>query len=456
MDMNQSSSAQLVVRKSNELVGAKYKSNLLENQMVAIAMTRIEADNNDDVCAKLYPGELKKLINRDNNLYAELKTIGTMMTGHTIVLEDGKGNFKAFALIKTAEYKDGVFTIKFNEEIKPHMFDLRDNYTTLSLSTLSSFKKNASFRLYELLIKEVGYKNKEYKQVGHISVVYGINELKFMIGLANADEKGVQKYLAKNQHTNIDWDYVYNEVCIEKSYDEWRDLRRRIIMPAQKELEEKSDIRFEFKGIRQGRTYGKIEFTIYPNDVSDEMKDAINAKAKIINETRIVDNPHQYNMFEMGHQDFFDKYRGHNNILSDGDIEIFLDDADGDEKKVERAINMADRQTEINNYIGWIRDCIKNGYAEPIDVIEGSHEKAVTIKQALASAQKNNKKKSALLWEKIKTKEDFPEFMSELEEAGFPFDQFDVAFEDDIKSKVYTAWWRKEDFESIINESFGN
>ena len=265
MDLNQSNKEDIILRKSNDLVGAKYKSSLLENKITSIAMTRIEIDNNDDICARLYPGELKRLLNKgsaDKNIYNDLKVLGKSITGHSIVIEDGLGNFTAFALIKTAEYENGVFTIKFNEEIKPHILGLQRNYTTLNLSTLSSFNKNCSFRLYEVLSKEM-YKPKN--EDGAVIVVYGINELKFMIGLANADEKGVQRYLATHQK-NIDWDYIYDNVVVEKSYPEWRDFRKRILLPAQIELEEKSDIRFEFEGIRLGGNgYKKIEFKIYKN-----------------------------------------------------------------------------------------------------------------------------------------------------------------------------------------------
>lgn len=38
---------ELSYRKSNELVSAKYKSTLLENQLIAIALTRIEVNARD-------------------------------------------------------------------------------------------------------------------------------------------------------------------------------------------------------------------------------------------------------------------------------------------------------------------------------------------------------------------------------------------------------------------------
>ena len=52
-----------VLRKSNNLISAKYKSTLLENKILAIALTRIEVKN-DKITAPLCPGEIRRLVGR--------------------------------------------------------------------------------------------------------------------------------------------------------------------------------------------------------------------------------------------------------------------------------------------------------------------------------------------------------------------------------------------------------
>jgi len=147
----------LSLKKSNEMVSAKYKSTLLENQVMAIALTRIEVNSSDEkapLSAKLYPGELKRLIGDPAHIYRTLKTVSKTMVGHTMFMEDNKGNFKAHAIVTDATYESGVFTVKFNENLRDHILGLERNYTTLELSVLTDFKKNSSFRIYELLKKE--------------------------------------------------------------------------------------------------------------------------------------------------------------------------------------------------------------------------------------------------------------------------------------------------------------
>lgn len=432
----------LIVRKSNDLINSKYRSTLLENQIMSVAMTRLEVDRDNEIVATMYPGELKGLTGRGNNLYTELKIASKSMIGHGVVIEDGQGNFKVFPIVKYAEYEDGVFTIKFNEEIRPHIMGLKSNYTTMNLITLTSFKKNATFRMYELLRKEL------YKCSGDTGaeVTYNISELKFMLSLANLDEQGVQREIAKSKG-NIDWDYIYNNVAIEKSYEDWRDLRRAIIIPAQKELEETSDIRFTFKGIRQGgNTYKYIKFVVYHNEVSSEVQDELAKKAKILDERKQkysagglnIDNNeemHQYTLDEATHQEVYDRFLGHNKLTAD-DLRLIIEKAHGNDEKVIRAIEMADRQEEIVNYIGWILRCIEDDYKEPIDVMEGSHEVSVVMNE-----MRNNTKKPEFkqkMWKQIQAKDDFQDF---LDYIGCSTEQLDIIYEDaDKKLNMYFDW----------------
>ena len=110
--------------KSNEMISAKYRSTLLENQIMAIALTRIEVnakDKDSPLEARLYPGELKRLISDKSHIYRDLKALSKTITGHTMFIEDNKGNFKAFSVVPNADYQDGVFIIKFNNELKEHI-----------------------------------------------------------------------------------------------------------------------------------------------------------------------------------------------------------------------------------------------------------------------------------------------------------------------------------------------
>jgi len=426
----------LSVRKSNDFISAKYKSSLLENQVMAIALTRIEVNNNDKdspLEARLYPGEIKKLVSDPAHIYRDLKKLAKTITGHTMFLEDGKGNFKAFAVVPNADYIDGVFVIKFNNELRDHVLGLEKNYTTLELSVMTDFKKNASFRLYEVLKKEA-YKIPNGKD-NYTQIEYNISELRFIIGLANSDDQSVKNAMASMK--SIDWDELYEKLDKkDKKYEEWRDFQRRILIPAKEELEEKSDIRFEYEPVKEGRKTKRILFTIYRNiprnpEIIDERQALFEATTK---PNRQLEMP--YDLYV----ELYEEYVGHNQ-LSKEDIDLLFKKAGGDAEKVKSAISLADKQPSIDNYMGWLIRCIENDYAQT-EVIDGSFEDAKSVKQVMNTyeALKEAGIPQAKAWARIKNKEDYDDFIEYVILNGISEEQLEVIYSPEELVKMYTDY----------------
>lgn len=428
----------LSVRKSNELVAAKYKSTLLENQVMAIALTRIEervSNNGAALEAQLYPGELKRLIGDPTHIYRTLKSLSNTMVGHTMFLEDRKGNFRAHAIVTDATYIDGVFTVRFNEELREHILGLEKNYTTYELSVLTDFKKNSSFRLYELLKKEI-YKSRQSVNNGRVDVEYNISELRFMIGLANLDDQGVKNAMGR-MGSNIDWDKLFDTLDKkDRKYESWYDLKRYVILPAQEELEEKSNIRFEFETGRGGRKTMKILFHIYPNtpknpDIIDERSEFISKNAK---KNRQMELPRDLDEFKP----LYEKYIGHNN-LSEEDIDLLIKTADMDANLVEEAIMEADAQEEINNYMGWLVACIKSGGYNKTRVMTGNQKMAEAVDEFFDTT--NSIETRTRVWASIKKKEDFSQFLEYEEKVkGIMYDDLNICFDPGESVKEYVEW----------------
>lgn len=377
----------LSVRKSNDFISAKYKSTLLENQVMAIALTRIEVNAksiDSPLEARLYPGELKKLVSDPAHIYRDLKKLSKTITGHTMFLEDGKGNFKAFSVVTNADYIDGIFTIKFNNELKSHVLGLEKNYTNMELAVMTDFKKNTSFRLYEVLKKEA-YKISKSSKTSCVQVEYNISELRFIIGLANSDNPIVKNAMA-NMGKIIDWDKLFDKLDKkEKKYEEWRDFQRRVIKPAQEELREKSDIYFEYEGIREGRKTKRIIFTIYnnvPNNAS-----IINERKKLLDSNSVSNR--QLEMPMDIYPEFYKEFVGHNHLDKE-DITLLINKAQGDIEKVRKAINLADKQDNLINYMGWLIRCIEENYIQ-VETISGSVEMADRTKEIKNSLDEQKK-----------------------------------------------------------------
>ncbi len=400
--------------KSNEMISAKYKSTLLENQVMAIALTRIEENYKDKDApleARLYPGELKKLVSDDAHIYRDLKALAQTITGHTMFLEDGKGNFKAFSVVPNADYQDGVFIIKFNQVLKEHLLGLDKNFTTLEISMMTNFTRNSSFRIYEMLKKDL-FRSKASVNNGRVDVEYNLFEFRFLIGIANSDNVHVKNRI--KTMTVIDWEELYH--VLEKNgsksdikFKTTDKLQKDCIRPAQEELASKSDIRFEYELVRVGRPYKKIVFHIFHNVPQNE--DELEVRQKFVEEIGAKNRQYEIPMdYNVETQRLYDDFVGHNGLDKE-DIDLLLKASGMDTDDIRTAIAYADEQENIHNYMGYLISCIKERYFEnePVAVVEGSARQAAAYEEIREQVNSDDTKKR--VWESTKRKEDFADFL---------------------------------------------
>lgn len=423
----------LMIRKSNTLISGKFKTSILENKIMAIALTRIEIKDGCPV-ARLYPGEIKQLLgkNTDTNIYKKLKRTAKLMTGHQIVIEDSKGNFSIFTMVNNADYVDKQFIITFNKNMTPFVHQLKNNFTTYEVATLMKIEKAHSYRLYELLKKEI-YRSDPNINNGVVTKEYGLSELKCTIGLANTDEAGVQRAIADGKS----WDEIYYNVVKDKSFEVWYEFRRQVLEVAKKELAEKSDIIFDYEPLKygSGAKVRRIRFYIAKNEPKqkDELKNTINM-LNFMNEAQTETEEDRSGIYT---------YIGHNKLTRDDIIE-FLRVADGDEDKVEKAITLADKQEYIKNYVGWIISCIKGKYKEATETIQGSAEQAEKVNALRQEVIDHEADIAVRIWNKIKKKEDYHTFVEYLNSQGITEDTIEVVYDTNERIDLYTTWKTKK------------
>ena len=432
--------------KSNIMISSKLRASLLENKLMAIALSRLENStiNPDQTLeAKLYPGELKRLVSDEAHIYRDLLIASKSMNGRTMVIEDGKGNFHSFACITNCFYTDGVFIIRFNSALQNHVFGRERNFTPLELSVMTGFTRNSSFRIYELLKKDL-YRARANINNGRVDVEYDLCEFRFIIGLSNIDNSHVKSYI---DHVNvIDWEEAHR--VLEKNgsrsdikYKSTDKLQKDCLKPAQEELAEKSDVRFEYELIRIGRSYKRILFHIYRN--KPHYSEAIQERQKYIEK---INGDYQMEIprdMSTATQSLYDKYVGHNNLCKE-DLDLFMR-LDENPVNITAAIEYADKQGDINNYIGYIVDTIKHRYYEvqPTNVYKGSHEEAVARDRLREASDSEETKKK--VWDNIKKQKDFEFFLAyEEEEENLSFIELDELLPLSESCQKYINW-RKAD-----------
>lgn len=453
---NASKFGDLVVRKSNEFILGKYNSSLLEEKLVAIAITRIQVDKNSNITATIFPNELKEMLNREEDnghIYRDLKKVSKEMTGHVIELKGKEGEFHILSLITNADYEDGHFTMTFNSKMSEHIIDLKSHFTSYSLANALSMKSKYTFRFYEL-IKMDAYKVTE--SCPAVIHKYGVSELKFMVGVLDINDDKVKAC----QYSGGSWDDMA-EVCPQKRMQDWGSFKRRVLDKAKKELDEISDYTFDYNLIKSGRggRVVAVDLIIHKNDFRDQ-KALENADKKESIVKNRNDAYQQMNLddYVQALPDVILAYKGHNNLTEDN-LEKIYDEADGDSSLVINAIKAADIASEttvIKNYVGWIINCVRNGgYDEPQMVTRGSSERGDRLRDAqnkMASmSQDEIDDLSAKYWKKAKEKNTdvYQKFVAFIESQNASVTMFEAVNTPAECGEKFMAWIKGESIELI-------
>lgn len=445
-----------ILTKANVLISAKYKSTLLENQVTALALTRIQQNLNDgheDYIAEIYPDELKQLFKSKSNVYRTLKQLSNTLMGKQILVEDGKGNFIGFVLIPNVEYNQGVLRITFNKQIKPLIYNLQKNFTSFDVAVLMSFSSNNAYRLYELFKKELYESNRKLTGT-KLQLEYGIAELKFTIGICDINNPEIKNLKARMGNI-LDYDLLYDKLPkTEKKYNQSADFMRSVIKPAQKELLEDRGLQFEYEGIKtKGNKIGRIRFTIFMDSINKKkVSKAIVNKAEYIDEqnkainTLIIDESgivsHEIPV------DIYQEFVGFHNLTRD-DIDTLCKKADYDFDRVKNAIYYTDSRGNISEFMNYVVSVIDHPEwdLEGTAVYNGKDLNPELIK--IAKEQNNEQKREETvqknpqqIWETvIKPRADFDEFIKHVEETDhWGLEEFELIFQYQEMIDYWKKW----------------
>lgn len=228
-----------MVVQDNALIAASYTLTLNEKRMIMLAASKIDSRRSPK---KETPLEFDittaewVAVFPDENPYTTMKRAADNMLGRYVTMHPKTGNTKKIAWFDSVEYFDGEgrVHVKFGWTMSFFLAGLFEEFTKINLLDISQLSSLYSIRLFELLnqFKSTGYRR--------ISVE----------------------------------DFRIAMDCI-KTYPAMADLRKRVLNPAIKEINEKTGLRIECRDIRKGRAVGAFEFIIMADKQGDLFKGGI-------------------------------------------------------------------------------------------------------------------------------------------------------------------------------------
>lgn len=218
--------------KNNAFITAKYNLTLDENRLFVWIIYNVQMGKNGLVCT-LDRKDFKNIFN--NKVNHSVKGIVNMLDSlkkksiyFKEKLEDGSTDWGSYVFIMGYIYNDksDTFRIEVPQKVYDLLMQYMDGYTPITLQTWLSLKNTNSQRFYDLLRMWSGTKN---------VINYTIDDIK-----------------------------MYLE--IQDKYPQYKDFKKRVIVPAVDELNDTNMFEIDFKEKKTGRKVTSIDFLVKDKD----------------------------------------------------------------------------------------------------------------------------------------------------------------------------------------------
>ena len=216
-----------LITKQNAVIKASYRLSPNEQAIVLTAISKIDKNVSDQVLYELNIKELSELTDtRLSDAYSTFKKASFELFERKITLTNETKKLTRW--IQTIDYKDGegIIKIQFSNQILPFLTNLKENFTSYNLRNVAKFKSTYGVRIYELMM--------QWK---------------------------------KRKSIDIELDDLKNMFMLDSSYDRIDNIKRRVIEPALKDINNHSDINASYENIKKGRKITGFKFTFKPKKI---------------------------------------------------------------------------------------------------------------------------------------------------------------------------------------------
>lgn len=288
-----------IYMKNNNLVKSKYDLTSSENKLYTFLSDKIKQDNKDNDIEhykvkfkreETFPFISSTKLRQANKISMTL----SKLMKKTIFIADKKSNGKEFwgeyAFLSYYEYypETDEFIVDMNVRVSELIVEhyLKNGYTPLNLDVIYNLNSIYAQRFYEL-IRLVSWKGEK--------ITYELNELKSYLLL---DKK--------------------------KSYNNFGNLKKKVIEPAIKELNDSNMIKVSYKEIKVKNKVTAIEFSVHDLDERVYFSRNNNSNNNII-ENIYEEKPNDISLIEYNNNS-----NNNNNIIiekePESEIEVFIPD----------------------------------------------------------------------------------------------------------------------------------
>ncbi len=248
MPSNKPDSQEIIIKKSNELIEARYRLTIGEQRLILLLASQIRTEDTGFNSYEIRVSDFAEMfdLGTDKSLYKKVEQAAADLLGKKLFLKNDSKNFEATVWLSYVKYVrgSGIIQLRFDDSLKPYLLQLKDTinikdgtrgFTQYQLGAVMNFKSAYSIRLYELLKMEVWKAKKAGKT--QFEKKFEMEEYRKLLGIE------------------------------KKAYPIFANFRIRAIEPIVSEISEQTDLEiFETKYIKDGRKITGVCFVVLIKD----------------------------------------------------------------------------------------------------------------------------------------------------------------------------------------------
>lgn len=243
----------LKLKQSNNLILATHRMNIQQMRLFFYACSQYQGDLDIEVSID----DINRILAYQGGNQREIikNAIPTLMQSALVHIEDENGERWSIA-ITDSYIKNDNKTVKFtfNKTVQKELEELR-GYTWLYLSNLTGMSSTYAVRIYEFFAMRLGSQNEKD------TFDFDLNKLRIYLDCTN-------------------------------KLEDFRNFERTVLKKAEKEINEKTNIKMSYKKIKTGRSITNIKFTFSWKNKTD----VIDVKTKVQQEP--INNAEQMELEE--------------------------------------------------------------------------------------------------------------------------------------------------------------
>lgn len=232
------------IKQHNLLTQARYDMSALEMDIFFLLLSQLDEKERSRKLYRISITELETRAEKEVNV-TRLKESTSRLRSREYSIEEEDGSYLQVGLLASARYiaHDRILELELSMRIEQFLFDLKSNFTVYYLENALKLKSKFAKRIYQLL--------SQFRSTGIYRTT--LLKLKEQLGL-------------------------YVPETGEEKFEQFSTFKKHVMDIAQAELE-KTDMKFTYQFIKEGRSFKWVEFYFAPVSIRKE-EDEIQPRAE--------------------------------------------------------------------------------------------------------------------------------------------------------------------------------